>query len=220
MASRVSLDRSLPNQRIPKAVVRRLSLYARALQRLEGGASEKVSSEDLANMLGYKAAQVRKDLAYFGQFGTPGFGYQVASLRAEIKRILGADREFLVAVVGVGNLGSALLSYGGFLKQGYRIVCGFDIDPEQTHAREGAVRVHHVRDLEKKIKELRIDIVILAVPPDAVQAIADRCVAASILGILNFVPTRITVPKNVHLHQVDLALEMESLGFYIRLQSE
>lgn len=205
------------HQRIPKAVVRRLSLYARVLHRLEAKKVEKINSGDLAAMLGYTPAQVRKDLAYFGHFGTPGFGYNVAKLREHIQRILGADREFLVAVIGVGNLGGALLAYNGFLKQGYRMVCGFDLDPLGAHIPEGKpVPVYPMTQLEERIRELRVDIVVLAVPADAAQEIADRCVAAKVLGILNFVPTRIEVSPKVNVHQVDLALEMESLGFYIK----
>ncbi len=207
----------IPHSRIPKAVVRRLSLYSRALQRYEQGGVEKVSSDDLARLLGCKSAQVRKDLAYFGQFGTPGLGYAVTHLRASIKRILGADRDFAVAVVGVGNLGRALLTYGGFAKQGYRMVCGFDLFPEAAAASlDGRVPVHHASELTARLNEHSIDIAVLAVPVEAAQEVADRCAESRISGILNFVPTRIRVPERIFLHQVDLSLELESLGFYIK----
>jgi redox-sensing transcriptional repressor len=208
---------ALSASRIPKAVVRRLALYSRVLQRLEGSGVEKVSSEDLARLLGHKSAQVRKDLAYFGQFGTPGLGYQVQHLRHSIKRILGADRDFAVAVVGVGNLGRALLSYGGFAKQGYRMVCGFDLDPVSA-ARMGAlpVPIFEMSHLTTRLNEMEVEIAILAVPVDAAQEVADRCAQSNIAGILNFVPTRIRVAERIYVHQVDLSLELESLGFYIR----
>ncbi len=207
----------IPHSRIPKAVVRRLSLYSRALQRYEQNGVEKVSSDDLARLLGCKSAQVRKDLAYFGQFGTPGLGYAVAHLRASIKRILGADRDFAVAVVGVGNLGRALLTYGGFARQGYRMVCGFDLNPvAASQSLDGRVPIYDATELTSRLNEHEIDIAVLAVPVEAAQEVADRCAESRISGILNFVPTRIRVPDRIFLHQVDLSLELESLGFYIK----
>ncbi|MDX2175530.1 MAG: redox-sensing transcriptional repressor Rex [Candidatus Sumerlaeia bacterium] len=207
----------IPTAQIPKAVVRRLSLYARALQRLEQAGREKVSSEELAKILGCKSAQVRKDFAYFGQFGTPGLGYPVSSLRQEIAKILGSDRELHVAVVGVGNLGSALLNYGGFTKQGYRMICGFDADPSRWHETGPAkIPVYPVAELGRRIREQKIHIVVLAVPAEAAQEVAATCAEAGAEGIMSFVPARLRLPEHVRVHQVDLALELESLGFYVR----
>lgn len=202
--------------RIPKAVVKRLSLYSRVLTDLEMNNVEKISSQELAYHLGLNSAQVRKDLAYFGQFGVPGFGYYVSDLRANLKRILRTDRELRVALVGVGNLGSALMSYGGFQRQGYKITLAFDSDPRKAgQVREG-VRIYSTNELERRLREAGVDIAILAVPPEAAQELTDRLVKAGVTGLLNFVPRRLIVPENVKVHYVDLAIELESLSYYLK----
>lgn len=214
----------LPDQpprldRIPAAVVRRLALYSRVLSDLELENIEKVSSSELADLLAINSAQVRKDLAYFGQFGVPGFGYYVKDLRNNLKRILRTDREVRVILVGVGNLGSALVSYGGFQRQGFKIVLAFDADRRKVGSSRGPLEVYHIDELEEKLKELRADIAILAVPGDACQPVADRLVQVGIRGILNFVPRRLNVPEHVKVHYVDLSIEMETLSYYLRSQT-
>lgn len=207
---------NLRDRRIPPAVVRRLSLYSRVLQFLERHKVEKISSTDLARELGLNSAQVRKDLAYFGQFGVPGFGYHVADLRRNLKRILGTDREIHVALIGVGNLGTALLSYGGFARQGFQIVCAFDEAVRERHIGPERVPVHHIDSLERVLELEKIQIVVLTVPAEAAQGLADRLVAAGVTAILNFVPMRLQTPDHVKVHYVDLAIELESLSFYLR----
>jgi len=202
--------------RIPRAVVKRLSLYSRVLTDLEMDNVEKVSSQELAEYLGFNSAQVRKDLAYFGQFGVPGLGYYVKDLRTNLKRILRTDREVRVVLVGAGNLGSALLSYGGFGRQGFKIVMAFDADRRKAGSMRAGVEVHHIDDLESRLAEAQADIAVLAVPAEACQAIAERLVELGISGILNFVPRRLSVPETVKVHYVDLAIEMESLSYYLR----
>jgi len=204
--------------RIPAAVVRRLALYSRVLSDLQLDNVEKISSSDLAELLGINSAQVRKDLAYFGQFGVPGFGYYVADLRNNLKRILRTDREVRVVLVGVGNLGSALVSYGGFQRQGFKIVMAFDADRRKVGSSRGDLAVHHMDDLEVQIKESGAEIAILAVPADACQPVTDRLVKAGIKGVLNFVPRRLNVPPHVKVHYVDLSIEMETLSYYLRTQ--
>lgn len=204
--------------RIPAAVVRRLALYSRVLSDLELNSVEKISSSELADLLGINSAQVRKDLAYFGQFGVPGFGYYVKDLRNNLKRILRTDREVRVILVGVGNLGSALVSYGGFHRQGFKIVMAFDADRRKVGSSRGDLEVFHIDDLETKIRESGADIAVLAVPGDVCQPVADRLVAAGVRGILNFVPRRLTVPEHVKVHYVDLSIEMETLSYYLRSQ--
>lgn len=201
---------------IPPAVVRRLSLYSRVLTDLEMNNIEKVSSQELAEYLGLNSAQVRKDLAYFGQFGVPGFGYYVSDLRTNLKRILRTDREVNVTLIGVGNLGSALVSYGGFQRQGFRIAMAFDADRRKVGSMRGNIEVYHIDELEQRLAESGVDIAVLAVPAEACQGMADRLVAAGVQGILNFVPKRLTVPAHVKVHYVDLAIEMESLSYYLR----
>ncbi|MBX7244339.1 MAG: redox-sensing transcriptional repressor Rex [Candidatus Sumerlaeaceae bacterium] len=202
--------------RIPKAAIKRLSLYTRVLQNLEMNNVEKVSSHELAEHLGLNSAQVRKDLAYYGQFGVPGFGYYVADLRANLKRILGTDKEIRVALVGVGNLGSALMSYGGFLRQGFKIALAFDVDGRKVGAARGNVPIDHIDDLEKRIRAEGIEIAILSVPAEVAQSVVDRLVAAGVTGILNFVPLRLIAPEHVKVQYVDLAIEIESLSYYLR----
>jgi redox-sensing transcriptional repressor len=208
---------SLEPRRIPKAVIKRLSLYARVLQALEFEHIEKVSSAELARRLGLNSAQVRKDLAYFGPFGVPGFGYYVSDLRRQIRHILGKDRKVRVVLVGVGNLGSALLSYKGFLKDGFSMLWGFDIDPEAARARSRTtVPIFPINDLEARLSDRQIDIAVLAVPAETAQEIANRLVNLGVHAILNFVPIHLAVPPHVQVRYVDLSLELESLSYYIQ----
>ena len=172
---------------------------------------------ELARRLGLNSAQVRKDLACFGQFGIPGFGYHVGELRRELRRILGKDREVRVVLVGVGNLGSALLSYRGFLKQGFTMLWGFDVNPEAARARSrSSIVIYDVEELETRLEGQHVDIAVLAVPDEVVQDIANRLVGLGIHAFLNFVPTRLEVPADVHVRYVDLSLELESLSFYVQ----
>lgn len=204
------------DKRIPKAVIKRLSLYSRVLQNLEMKNVSKVSSKELSEQLGLNPAQVRKDLAYFGQFGIPGVGYYVSDLRAQIKRILQTDREVRVGIAGVGNLGLALLSYAGFKRQGFQIVGGFDIDPAKVGTSARNVPVFHIDELERRIRLLGIEILILTLVPEAAQAVVDRAIRCGITAILNFVPVRLVVPPYVKVHYVDLAIELESLAYYLK----
>ncbi len=208
-------DSSSP--RLPKAVSQRLSLYLRFLEGLESGQKETVSSSQLARALGLTAAQVRRDLAYFGQFGFPGVGYKVANLVREIRRILGTDRTWQVALVGAGNLGTALLRYRGFRKQGFEIAAVFDADPKLEGKIVSGIAIKNVKDLARSVRDSGIRIAILAVPAEAANDAAKRCVEAGVRGILNFAPTRLDVPDSVIVHPVDLALQLEQLAFRMRL---
>lgn len=201
--------------RIPKAVVKRLSLYLRVLQEREDSGSDKISSNELAQALGFNSAQVRKDLAHFGQFGVPGFGYHAGELRESLKRILGTDRRVRVALVGMGNLGRALTSYHGFSRQGFEVVCAFDLVAGTEDAPAAPVPLFPVEELESRLKELRVDFAILTVPREAAQDVTNRLVEAGVTAILNFVPQRLSVPSHVQVHYVDLSIEMETLNFYI-----
>ncbi|MGF1572161.1 MAG: redox-sensing transcriptional repressor Rex [Sumerlaeia bacterium] len=201
---------------IPPAVIKRLSLYSRVLQTLDRDKVEKVSSTDLARLLEINSSQVRKDLAHFGQFGVPGFGYPVKELRQNLKSILGTDKEVGVALVGVGHLGTALLSYGGFALQGFRILCAFDLVVEHETIGPDEVRVYSLEELELRIRQLQLNFAILTVPTHAAQEMTDRLVNAGITAIMNFVPTRLRVPDHVKVHYVDLALEMETLSYYLQ----
>jgi len=212
MTGRTDVD----GRRIPKAVIKRLSLYSRVLQNLEMKGVKKVSSKELSEYLGLNPAQVRKDLAYFGQFGIPGVGYYVAELRSQIKRILQTDRDINVAVVGAGSLGQALLPYRGFANQGFHIVAAFDVDPAKVGTTIRGVRIFHIDELEERIRLLGIEILILTLLSDGAQEIVDRAVRCGIKAILNFVPTRLVVPPYVKVRYVDLCVELEGLAYYLK----
>ena len=201
---------------VPKSVIKRLALYSRTLHRMELNGVTRVSSKTLADRLGVNPAQVRKDLAHFGQFGVPGFGYRPRDLREQLRKILGTDREIRVAIVGVGNLGKALLSYVGFRAQGFKFVIAFDTDQRKIGHTINNVKIVNTKDLEKIIRKKHVDIVILSVPSNVAQEVTDRLGKTGINAILNFVPLRLLVPPMVKVHYVDLAIELESLSFYLK----
>ena len=200
---------------VPKAVVSRLSLYLRELQHLVRDGHQRTSSSQLGSLLGFSDAQVRKDLAYFGHFGHPGIGYRCDDLIREIRRILGTDRDWPVAIVGTGNLGRALLGYKGFSHQGFRIVAAFDIDPQRVGTEFDGVRVYHLDELPGVAAQHGIKLGLVAVPAAAAQAVADRLCAAGVEGIVNFAPVTITLPEGVRQVGVDLAIELEQLSFAV-----
>ena len=201
--------------KIPEMTIRRLSIYTRCLLQLEEDGVKTISSQELAERFNLNSAQVRKDLAYFGEFGVRGIGYYVAGLKAELRRILGLDREWPVALVGLGNLGSALFHYKGFSRQGFRIAIVFDDDPAKAGREIGGVPIVSTRDVAREVKARAIQIAVLAVPADAAQGVADQLVAAGIKAVLNFAPARIRVPKDARLKNVDLSIELETLSFYL-----
>ena len=201
--------------KIPEMTVRRLSVYTRCLQQLEEDGVKTVSSQELAERFNFNSAQVRKDLAYFGEFGVRGIGYYVAGLKAELQKILGLDREWPVALVGLGNLGSALFHYKGFSKQGFRIVAIFDDDPAKAGTTQEGVPIMPMRELPKETKARNLQIAIVAVPAESAQAVTEKLTAAGIKAILNFAPGRIRAVKEVRLKNVDLSIELESLSFYL-----
>jgi len=201
--------------KIPEMTIRRLSVYTRCLLQLEEDGVKTVSSEELAERFNLNSAQVRKDLAYFGEFGVRGIGYYVSGLKAELQRILGLDREWQVALVGFGNLGSALFNYKGFAHQGFRISVIFDDDPQKAGRTVDGVPILPLRELPQEAKGRNLQIGIVAVPAEAAPAVADRLVAAGIKAVLNFAPTRLKVPKDVRLQNVDLSIELETLSFYL-----
>ncbi|MBI1900387.1 MAG: redox-sensing transcriptional repressor Rex [Planctomycetia bacterium] len=204
-----------PEPAVPKAVVSRLSLYLRELQRLIRDGRATVSSHQLGRLLGFTDAQVRKDLAYFGQFGYPGIGYRCEELVAAVRKILGTHERWPVAIVGAGNLGRALLGYKGFTQQGFNIVAAFDIEPATVGQSIEGVRVYHASRLSEVVAENKIRLAIVAVPAPAAQGVADKLVAAGIEGILNFAPVTLSLPPTVSMVGVDLAIELEQLSFSV-----
>lgn len=201
---------------VPKSVIKRLALYCRILHGMEMDGITRLSSRILAQCLGITPAQVRKDLAYFGQFGIPGFGYNPRELRIRLKKILGTDRIINLAIIGMGNLGRALLSYVGFKTQGFKFIAAFDSDQRKIGREINGIKISGIRDLEKTLQANQVDIVVLTVPAKVAQEVTDRLVKCNISAILNFVPLHLTVPPHVKIHYVDLAMELESLSFYLR----
>ncbi len=200
---------------VPPAVVSRLSLDLRELQQLIAEGSATTNSTQLGKVLGFTDAQVRKDLAYFGHFGYPGIGYRCEELIAAVKKILGTDRTWPVAMVGLGNLGRALLRYRGFNQQGFRIAAAFDVDAEKVGLIVEDVEVFHHDKLAEVVVAKGIQLAVIAVPGPAAQAVADSLVAAGVQGILNFAPVTLVLPDHVSRVAVDLAIELEQLSFAV-----
>jgi redox-sensing transcriptional repressor len=200
---------------VPKAVVSRLSLYLREIQHLIAAGHATTSSGRLGRQLGFTDAQVRRDLAYFGHFGQPGVGYRCDELAAAIRGILGTDRDWKVAMVGVGNLGRALLGYKGFGSQGFCIVAAFDVDLTKTGCAVEGVPVYSLDQMDHVIRQNGIELGLLAVPAGTAQQAADRLVAAGVSGILNFAPVTLNLPEQVSHVGVDLATELEQLCFSV-----
>ena len=207
--------RPLPDQ-VSELTTNRLSIYLRCLTELDVAGVETISSQGLAEQFKLNAAQIRKDLAYFGEFGVRGVGYFVKDLRRHLRQILGLDRKLRVAIMGAGNLGMALADYPGFRQEGFEIVALFDVLNEKVgHLSRGGVNIYDVRQLKKVVKTDRISIAVVAVPVSAAQHVVAQVVAAGVKAILNFSPGPLTVPPGVKLKSVDLTQSLESLSFFL-----
>ena len=206
--------------KIPGATIRRLSNYLKVVEDLESKNEKVASSALLAEICNVNAAQVRKDFAYFGEFGIRGMGYNVKELKFHIKEILGINREWRIAVVGIGNMGSALLVYKDFLKQNYKIVAAFNIDPVSVIGRISErmgkpVEILHVDRLKEVIKARNIEIGIITTPPEAAQQIADLLSETEVKGILNFAPSPVRAHGNVPLKNVFFTAALDNLVYYL-----
>ena len=202
---------------IPRKTVYRLSLYQRSLQKLRGQKVETISSEDLARYAGVKPTQLRKDLGHVGQFGTRGLGYSVTTLSDAISGVMGLTMLQPVVIVGVGNLGSALLRYSGFRKEGFEIIAAFDAAPANVKAttEQMGVPVYDVLDMGRYVRDHGVRMAIIAVPEPAGQSVADILVTSGVQAILNFSPAVLNVPDEVVVNHVDLAAELGSLSFFV-----
>jgi redox-sensing transcriptional repressor len=203
---------------IPEVVIDRLPVYARALAQLHAQGREVVSSQELGHQLGVTPAQIRKDLSYFGRFGKQGRGYNVRRLNEELRQILGLDRHWNMVLVGVGRLGRAILSYGGFEPQGFRILEAFDSDPKVIGKRIGSITVKDVADLKSTLLSSHVDIGIVAVPAAYAQEVIDTLVNGGVKAILNYAPTTPHVPPEVHIRHIDPVLSLQSMTFYLKQQ--
>jgi redox-sensing transcriptional repressor len=199
---------------IPRKTIYRLSIYLRCLARLHENGIGTVSSEALAKAAGVKPTQLRKDLAYFGTFGTRGLGYDVAELFKKIAEELGTSRLQPVILVGVGHLGLALLSYRGFEKEGFEITAAFDAEPHRKRDKEIKQPIYGMDELPEFVKKQNVKMAILTVPAAAAQEVVNRLVRAGIAGVLNFSPIVLSVPEEVMVNNVNLAIELENLSYF------
>jgi redox-sensing transcriptional repressor len=198
---------------VPNPAVRRLSLYLRQLESLDAQKAATVSSSVLAGSLGLTDAQVRKDLAYFGQFGRPGVGYEVLPLIHRLRHILGTDRVTNTLLIGVGNIGRALAEYQGFVPKGFVLVALFDTDDKKIGKKIGVLPIRPLSELRAVVEQLNVKLAILAVPITVAQHVTDLLVKAGVQGVLSFAPVQLAVPKGVTVRHIDVAAELEQLNF-------
>ena len=204
--------------KIPAATITRLSIYSRYLEALAQEGVKIIASDKLAEKCGVNPAQIRKDLAYFGEFGIRGVGYFVKELLFEIKRILGLNKIWKMALVGIGNLGSALLAHQNFNRQGYEFAAVFDVDPAKVGRRlpSGQV-IHHLDELVPVVKEQSIEIGVIATPADRAQDVAQRLIDAGVKAILNFAPTQLQVIEGMAVENVDFTVKLDNLAYHLTM---
>lgn len=200
----------------PKAVVGRVSLYLRQLEALQRQGLTKTSSDQLGEPFGIKNAQVRKDLACFGQFGRPGVGYDINDLTGVLRRILGVDKDWPLILIGLGNLGRALLRYRGFQSRRFHIVAIFDTDPKKVGQTFHGVTVESLDGLRKGVATHKTNLALLCVPSEVAQRVADQLIAAGIRGILNFAPVPLATPPHVSVTAIDLSIQLENLAYKVQ----
>jgi redox-sensing transcriptional repressor len=203
-------------EQVSELTTNRLSVYLRSLNELEAAGVKTISSQALAEQFHLNAAQIRKDLAYFGEFGVRGVGYYVRDLKRHLRKILGLDRRLRVAILGAGNLGLALADYAGFVQEGFEIAALFDnVSAKIGQRSRGGVLIYDVSEFKKHVRRRGISIAVIAVPAAAAQRVVDQVVGAGIKAVLNFSPGALQVPADVKLKSVDFTVSMESLSFYL-----
>ena len=209
----------MKKKNIPSVTINRLSIYHRCLEKILETQKEEdlkiVPSIKIEEMTGINSAQIRKDLAYFGEFGKRGLGYPLIDLNRELKKILGLDKKWSVIIAGAGNLGKALVKYKGFQKKGFTIKGIFDNNPSKIGKKLGHIFIYDIKEIEKIIQAENINIGILVIPADSAQEVADKMVAGGIKAILNFAPIHIFLPPEIKIHNVDLSIEFEGLTYYL-----
>ncbi|KKM09007.1 redox-sensing transcriptional repressor rex [Clostridiales bacterium PH28_bin88] len=199
--------------KIPEATIIRLSVYSRFLTQVDRRGVVTISSGEIAEGVGVSPAQVRKDLAYFGEFGTRGVGYNVKDLHRHIMKILGLNNSWPVIMVGAGNLGTALCMYGGFRERGFRVVGIFDSDPHKIGYKLNGIEIYPLNEMVEVVNQTGAAIGIIAVPADGAQEVANLLVEAGVKAILNFAPRVLSVPEEIELRNVDLSVNLEILTF-------
>ncbi|MBM2849469.1 MAG: Redox-sensing transcriptional repressor Rex [Anaerolineales bacterium] len=200
---------------IPDIVIGRLPLYLRALSRLTLEGAKITSSHELGKRLGISSAQIRKDLSHFGEFGKQGTGYQVDYLTEQLRQILKVDKEWRVALVGVGDLGRALAHYNGFRDRGFRITMLFDNDPAKVGTMLDGFQIYDVAQMKDLIRQHGITLAMIAVPAEAAQQVADALVAAGVRGLLNYAPINLAVPEGVKVQYIDPVVHLQRITYYV-----
>jgi redox-sensing transcriptional repressor len=214
--SQQQLGRAESTEPVSELTTNRLSVYLRCLNTLDAAGVRTVSSQGLAEQFQLNAAQIRKDLAYFGEFGVRGVGYYVKELRRHLREILGLDRRVAIAIIGAGNLGLALADYPGFREDGFSIAALFDAKREKIgHRSRAGVPIHDMRDFRRIVRREQIRIAAIAVPAEAAQTVVNTVVGAGVKAVLNFSPGTLKVPSGVKLKSVDLTVSLESLSFFL-----
>nr|WP_295975158.1 redox-sensing transcriptional repressor Rex [uncultured Bacillus sp.] len=202
--------------KIPQATAKRLPLYYRFLKNLHASGKQRVSSAELSEAVKVDSATIRRDFSYFGALGKKGYGYNVQYLLSFFRRTLDQDELTKVALIGVGNLGTAFLNYNFLKNNNTKIEVAFDIDPNKVGGEIGDVSVYHMDDIEKVVSKHDIQVAILTIPAPVAQSVTDRLVQANIRGILNFTPARLSVPTNIRVHHIDLAVELQALVYFLK----
>ncbi|GAA0322853.1 redox-sensing transcriptional repressor Rex [Bacillus carboniphilus] len=202
--------------KIPRATAKRLPLYYRFLQNLSASGKKRVSSAELSEAVKVDSATIRRDFSYFGALGKKGYGYNVQSLLTFFSSALDQDEVTKVALIGVGNLGTAFLNYNFLKNNNTKIEIAFDVDPSKVGTKIGDVPVYEIHQIGEKIKEEDIQVAILTVPVHVAQSITDELIKADIKGILNFTPARLNVPSSIRIHHIDLAVELQSLVYFLK----
>ena len=202
--------------KIPQATAKRLPLYYRFLNHLHSSGKQRVSSAELSEAVKVDSATIRRDFSYFGALGKKGYGYNVNYLLSFFRKTLDQDELTKVALIGVGNLGTAFLNYNFLKNNNTKIECAFDVDPSKIGTKIGDVPVFPMDELEEQLKAEAIQVAILTVPAPVAQTITDKLVKANIKGILNFTPARLTVPPSIRIHHIDLAVELQSLVYFLK----
>jgi len=201
--------------KIPDIIIGRLPIYLRALQRMEEKGLQTTSSQELGEHVGISAAQIRKDISQFGEFGKQGTGYNIPYLIEKLRQILKVDRIWDMAIVGMGDMGHALARYQGFIDRGFQVVRVFDNDPQKIGQKVGDLVIEDSADLAEKIGAAGIKVVMLTVPATAAQEVANQLVQAGVKAILNYAPTSISVPPDVRVQHIDPAVHLQRMTFYL-----
>ncbi len=200
---------------IPDIVIGRLPVYLRALSLMAAGGQEITSSHELGEKLGISSAQIRKDLSHFGEFGKQGTGYRISHLIDQLRRILKVDREWLVALIGVGDVGQALVRYNGFRDRGFRVALAFDIDPAKVGQPIGDLMIQDIATLPDVVRAQNIQVAMIAAPAKVAQEVADLCVKGGVRAILNYAPINLAVPEDVHVQYIDPVTHLQRMTYYL-----